>query len=157
LDRRNRPHPKVAGGPASQDEDIVPPIVTKSGQIEMDFLTVWQASREIVVCCLNVRILDTLSGLGPALSVAVTDDIIATATPRRGEIAPMGRVAIVAGCWYLLWIAIVAVYAGLTSGPSREIAHALYFGLLHGAWLALVTSFAWPWILPDRIDRWMDR
>ena len=69
----------------------------------------------------------------------------------------MGRIAIVAGCWYLLWIAIAAVFTGLTSGPSRGIADALYFGLLHGAWLALLTSFAWPWIMPERIDHWMDR
>jgi hypothetical protein len=69
----------------------------------------------------------------------------------------MGRTAIVAGCWYLLWISIVALYTGLTSGPSRGIAHALYFGLLHGAWLALLTSFAWPFIMPDKIDRWMNR
>jgi hypothetical protein len=44
----------------------------------------------------------------------------------------------------------------MTGGPSRGIADALYFGLLHGAWLALVTSFTWPWIMPERVNRWMD-
>jgi hypothetical protein len=32
--------------PNSRHERIIPPVVTKSGQKEMDFLTVWQASRQ---------------------------------------------------------------------------------------------------------------
>lgn len=97
----------------------------------------------------------------PALIIASADSFIAKAAiagaeRKRGEIAPMGRIVIVAGCWYLLWIAIAAVFVGLTSGPSRGIPHALYYGLLHGAWLALLTSFAWPWIMPERINNWMD-
>jgi len=110
-----------------------------------------------MVCCLNVRILDTSVGSDAAsIERVIGNAAIAAAKPRRGEIAPMGRIVIVAGCWYLLWIAIAAAFVGLTGGPSRGIADALYFGLLHGAWLALVTSFAWPWIMPERVNRWMD-
>ena len=82
--------------------------------------------------------------------------IIATLHRKRRGDEPMGRIAIVAGCWYLIWIAIVAIYIGFTNGPSRGAAHAFYFGLLHGAWLALLTSFAWPFVMPERINRWMD-
>jgi hypothetical protein len=67
----------------------------------------------------------------------------------------MGRVAIVAGCWFLFWMAVASIVGALTAGPSRGIPYALYFGMLHGAWLALLTSFAWPWIMPASIDRWM--
>ena len=30
------------------------------------------------------------------------------------------------------------------------------FGIFHGAWLATLTSFAWPWIMPESIANWMD-
>ena len=30
-----------------------------------------------------------------------------------------------------------------------------HFGAFNGAWWALFTSFAWPWIMPERLDRWM--
>ena len=30
-------------------------------------------------------------------------------------------------------------------------------GTRNGAWWALLTSFAWPWIMPAAIDRWMYR
>ena len=29
-------------------------------------------------------------------------------------------------------------------------------GLMNGAWIATLTSFAWPWIMPESINRWMD-
>jgi hypothetical protein len=64
------PIPKSPGAQvvaqADRDEGIVPPIVTKSGQKEMGFITVWQASREILTHCLNVPIFDPLWGfVGP--------------------------------------------------------------------------------------------
>jgi hypothetical protein len=43
--------------PANRTTGIVPAIVTKSGQQQMDFLAVWQASRETLTGCLNVHIL----------------------------------------------------------------------------------------------------
>src|SRR3990167_326432 len=59
VDRRNRPHPKIRSVTrTSQDRGIVPPIVTKSGPNQMDFLTVWQASPERKTECLNVHLLD---------------------------------------------------------------------------------------------------
>ena len=36
-------------------------------------------------------------------------------------------------------------------------ANGIYFGFFNGAWWALLTSFAWPWIMPSAIDRWMYR
>ena len=33
----------------------------------------------------------------------------------------------------------------------------VYFGAFNGAWWAVLTSFAWPWIMPGAIERWMDR
>jgi hypothetical protein len=33
----------------------------------------------------------------------------------------------------------------------------VYAGIFNGAWLALLTAFAWPWIMPRTINRWMDR
>jgi hypothetical protein len=35
------------------------------------------------------------------------------------------------------------------------VQNGIYFGAFNGAWWAVFTSFAWPWILPERLDRWM--
>ena len=74
----------------------------------------------------------------------------------------MRRVAVVAGCWFLFWMVLGAVIGGLSGGPRADVANgvyfgAFYFGAFNGALWAVITSFAWPWIMPDSIERWMDR
>jgi hypothetical protein len=66
----------------------------------------------------------------------------------------MRRVFIVAGCWFLFWMGVGAAFGGLSSEPGGF--HGAYSGAMNGAWIATLTSFAWPWILPDSISRWMD-
>jgi hypothetical protein len=68
----------------------------------------------------------------------------------------MGRVAVVAGCWFALWMALGSLVGGLTAGGHGGVQNGIYFGLFHGAWLATLTSFSWPWIMPESIARWMD-
>lgn len=68
----------------------------------------------------------------------------------------MGRVAIVAGCWFAFWMTVGSVVGGLTGGPGGGVTNGIYFGAFNGAWWAVLTSFAWPWILPDSLERWMD-
>jgi hypothetical protein len=68
----------------------------------------------------------------------------------------MERVAVVAGLWFLMWMIIGSALGGLTGGAHGGVQNGIYFGLFNGAWLAVLTSFAWPWILPERINRWMD-
>jgi hypothetical protein len=46
---------------------------------------------------------------------------------------------------------------GRLMSESSESPEALYFGFFNGAWWALWTSFAWPWIMPTKINRWMYR
>jgi hypothetical protein len=50
-----------------------------------------------------------------------------------------------------------SVVGGLTGGPGGGVTNGYYFGAFNGAWWAVLTSFAWPWIMPDAIDRWMYR
>ena len=45
---------------------------------------------------------------------------------------------------------------GWMADPASR-ANGIYFGFFNGAWWALLTSFAWPWIMPAAIDRWMYR
>ena len=33
----------------------------------------------------------------------------------------------------------------------------IYYGIFNGAFFAVLTSFAWPGIMPRVIDRWMSR
>lgn len=61
----------------------------------------------------------------------------------------MDRVAIVAWSWFILWTA------------SGYLAGALLFetpwtGALVGFLAALVGTFTWPWVMPERINQWMD-
>jgi hypothetical protein len=44
--------------------------------------------------------------------------------------------------------------AGWMADPANR-SNGIYFGFFNGAWWALLTSFAWPWIMPAAIDRWM--
>jgi hypothetical protein len=69
----------------------------------------------------------------------------------------MGRLIFVAGCWFAFWMAIGALVGGLTDAPGGGAANGIYFGAFHGAWFAVLASFAWPWLMPNAIDRWMDR
>jgi hypothetical protein len=68
----------------------------------------------------------------------------------------MGRVALVAGFWFLLWMTLGSVVGGLTGGAHGGVQNGIYFGIFHGAWLAALTSFAWPWIMPESLLSWMD-
>jgi hypothetical protein len=67
------------------------------------------------------------------------------------------RVAVVAGCWFLLWMTIGSIVGGLTGGSGGGVQNGIYFGAFNGAWWAVLTSFAWPWLMPEKIERWMDR
>jgi hypothetical protein len=69
----------------------------------------------------------------------------------------MQRVAVVAGCWFLLWMAIGALVGGLSGGSRADVATNVYFGVFNGTLWAVITSFSWPWIMPNSIERWMDR
>src|SRR5687767_6160470 len=77
------------------------------------------------------------------------------ATLSAGRRNSMGRVAIVAGCWFALWMALGSLVGGLTAGGHGGVQNGIYFGLFHGAWIAALTSFAWPWIMPESLARWM--
>jgi hypothetical protein len=66
------------------------------------------------------------------------------------------RVLIVAALWFAFWMALAAIIGGVTSPIGARLDGA-YFGFFNGAWWALLTSFAWPWIMPTAIDRWMYR
>ena len=68
----------------------------------------------------------------------------------------MQHVAVVAGIWFVFWIIVGAVIGGLSGGAHGGVQNGIYFGAFDGAWLALLSSFAWPWVLPERINRWMD-
>ena len=66
------------------------------------------------------------------------------------------RVAIVAALWFAFWMILGAVLGGLMGKPPGA-AEGIYFGFFNGAWWALLTSFAWPLIMPTAVDRWMYR
>ena len=66
------------------------------------------------------------------------------------------RVAIVAALWFAFWMILAAVLGGVMSKPG-DGTEGIYFGFFNGAWWALLTSFAWPWIMPTAINRWMYR
>jgi hypothetical protein len=63
----------------------------------------------------------------------------------------MFRIFIVVGCWFVVWIGIGITYGILSNGVD-----ALFSGAMNGAWIATLTSFAWPWMMPRAIRRWMD-
>jgi hypothetical protein len=63
----------------------------------------------------------------------------------------MGRVFLVAGLWFLFWMS-----AGLFVAVAVKGIDGLSAGLMNGAWIATLTSFAWPWIMPESVNRWMD-
>ncbi len=61
----------------------------------------------------------------------------------------MERVALVAGFWFLFWMIVGSVVGGLTGGAHGGVANGIYFGAFNGAWWAVLTSFAWPWLMPE--------
>ena len=67
----------------------------------------------------------------------------------------MGRVAVVAAGWFAVWMILGAVVGAMTGGDHGDWQNALYSGFFNGAWLAVLTSFTWPWIMPRRLERWM--
>ena len=68
----------------------------------------------------------------------------------------MGRLIFVAGCWFAFWMTVGAAVGGLTGAPHGGVANGIYFGAFNGAWFAVLASFAWPWVMPNAIERWMD-
>ena len=50
-----------------------------------------------------------------------------------------------------------ATIGGLTAGDAGGFQNGVYYGVFNGAFFAVLTSFAWPWIMPRFIDRWMSR
>jgi hypothetical protein len=61
----------------------------------------------------------------------------------------MDRVAIVAWCWFIAWVT-----AGYAVGSLAF--NTPWTGALVGFIAALLSTFAWPWAMPERINRWMD-
>jgi hypothetical protein len=59
----------------------------------------------------------------------------------------MDRVAFVTICWFVFWTA-----AGSMLGRYLEIPGTI---TVAGFVFALISVFAWPWILPERLNRWM--
>jgi hypothetical protein len=75
----------------------------------------------------------------------------------------MQRVAVVAGCWLVFWISVGAIAGGLNGsvtagvgGAHGGIGTGALFGAMCGVFLAVLASFAWPWIMPKTIDNWMN-
>jgi hypothetical protein len=67
------------------------------------------------------------------------------------EVAAMGRVFLVTGLWFVFWMSVGIFFAVMAKGLDG-----LSTGFMNGAWIATLTSFAWPWIMPESISRWMD-
>jgi hypothetical protein len=67
------------------------------------------------------------------------------------------RVVIVVGIWFAFWMILGSVMGGLMGGSGGGVQNGIYFGFFNGASWALLTSFAWPWVMPTAIDRWMYR
>jgi hypothetical protein len=63
----------------------------------------------------------------------------------------MRRVFIVVGCWFIFWISIGIAVGVLSKGLDGVLS-----GTMNGAWIATLTSFAWPWLMPQAIRNWMD-
>ena len=66
------------------------------------------------------------------------------------------RVVIVAGLWFAFWMILAAAVGGWLADPANRCERNL-FRLLQRRLVGLLTSFAWPWIMPAAIDRWMYR
>jgi hypothetical protein len=60
----------------------------------------------------------------------------------------MDRVALVACFWFVFWTASGVVLGGLSGAPGM--------GTLLGFFFALFSTFAWPWIMPEAVNTWMN-
>lgn len=60
----------------------------------------------------------------------------------------MNRVPLVAVCWFIAWTTIGFLIGRLLETPG-------YFTVM-GFLFAFATIFAWPFVLPDRLQDWMD-
>jgi hypothetical protein len=60
----------------------------------------------------------------------------------------MDRVALVAICWFAFWVVVGVVLGRYLEMPG--------FGGIYGFVFALVSVFAWPWVLPNWLLDWMD-
>jgi hypothetical protein len=60
----------------------------------------------------------------------------------------MDRVAFVAVCWFAFWTSMGVLAGRLLETPGTWTVAGFVF--------ALVSVFAWPWILPEALNRWMD-
>ncbi len=69
----------------------------------------------------------------------------------------MGRTAAIAGAWFIVWMIVGAAIGGLTAPKPDLVTNGIYYGIFNGAFFAMITSFAWPWIMPRVVDRWMSR
>ena len=69
----------------------------------------------------------------------------------------MGRTAVIAGFWFVFWMIAGAAVGAWTAPKPDVVSTGIYYGIFNGAMFAVVTSFAWPWIMPKFIDRWMSR
>ena len=61
----------------------------------------------------------------------------------------MDRVALVAWGWFLAWIGLGWIVGRLLDVPGTFT--------VAGFVVALLTVFAWPWVLPESLNRWMSR
>ena len=68
----------------------------------------------------------------------------------------MVRTAVIVGIWFVIWMIIGGAVGGLAS-TSKDIAPHVFYGVTNGAFFAVLASFAWPWIMPRLIDRWMSQ
>ena len=69
----------------------------------------------------------------------------------------MGSTAVIAAVWFAFWMIGGAVVGGLTAAKPEVVMTSIYYGIFNGAFIAALTSFAWPWIMPRVLDRWMSR
>ena len=69
----------------------------------------------------------------------------------------MGRTAVIAGFWFAFWMIAGGAIGGLMASKPDVVSTGIYYGIFNGAFFAALTSFAWPWIMPRSIDRWISR
>ena len=88
--------------------------------------------------------------LGGQGNATIEEDVVWLGAAGRSEEkdASMDRVALVAVLWFVGWIA-----------GSWEFSKLLFddpgTGAICGFILALLTVFAWPWVLPPPLEHWM--
>jgi hypothetical protein len=70
----------------------------------------------------------------------------------QSSLPQMNRTVLVTFCWFVVWTSV-----GGAVGKLLEIEGGGVSGSIYGCLFALMTTFAWPWILPDFIWNWMDR